>query len=90
MSAGIEKIEEKHGDKIEKISFFSRKYRESTLSVYSGQTSFFLILSAFPFLLFFFSLLDLTPLSEADFLFAASQIVPESLSETLASLTYDI
>jgi membrane protein len=67
-----------------------QKYQESSLSVYSGQTAFFLILSAFPFLLFFFALLDLTPLTEADFLTWASQLVPQSLSTSLAELTNDI
>ncbi len=63
---------------------------QSRISTYAGQTAFFLILSAFPFLLFFFSLLDLTPLSEQDFLLWLSPIIPNSLNETIEGFVHDI
>lgn len=67
-----------------------KKYRTSAVSVYSGQTAFFLILSFFPFMLFFFSLLNLTPLSENDFMMWAGSFVPEAFQELLYSFTHEI
>lgn len=46
---------------------FVTNFSESSISAYAGQAAFFLMLSFFPFLLFFFSLLSWTPLTEADF-----------------------
>ncbi len=90
VNAKIEGVEEKHGNWIKKILFLLRNYQDSSISTYAGQTAFFLILSAFPFLLFFFALLDLTPLSEEDFLLWAAQVVPESLSAAMAGFVHDI
>jgi membrane protein len=67
-----------------------KKYRESAVAAYSGQTAFYLILSFFPFLMFFFTLLDLTPLSEADFLMWASTFVPAAFQEMLAQFSNEI
>jgi membrane protein len=90
VTSTLDVVEKKHGKLLRKLFAFMQKYQESTISVYAGHTAFFLILSAFPFFLFFFALLDLTPLSETDFLMWASQIVPESLSGAIAELTNDI
>jgi membrane protein len=86
----LEDVEEKHPSFFGQLYMLVGKYQESSLSIYAGQTAFFLILSAFPFLLFFFALLELTPLTEADFIAWASQIVPESLSASLADVTNEI
>ena len=59
---------------------FVTNFSESSISAYAGQAAFFLMLSFFPFLLFFFSLLSWTPLTEADFLMWASSFIPESFS----------
>jgi membrane protein len=67
-----------------------KKYRESAVAAFSGQTAFFLILSFFPFLMFLFTLLDLTPLSEKDFLLWSSSFVPEAFQEMLAGFTNEI
>lgn len=66
------------------------KYKDSAISAYSGQTAFFLILSFFPFMLFFFSLLNLTPLSEENFLVWASTFVPEAFQDLLYNFTHEI
>lgn len=90
VSEKLEVVEKKHGKWLKRILALLQKYQDSSLSIYSGQTAFFLILSSFPFFLFFFSLLDLTPLSQEDFVYWAAQIVPQSLSSSLTSLVEDI
>jgi membrane protein len=90
VSSVLDEVEKKHGKWFWRTLEVMENYQESTISVYAGHTAFFLILSAFPFFLFFFALLDLTPLSEADFLMWASQLVPESLSGAITELTSDI
>jgi membrane protein len=67
-----------------------RKYRTSAVAAFAGQTAFFLILSFFPFLMFLFTLLDLTPLSEADFLLWTTSFVPETFQEVLAGFSNEI
>lgn len=72
------------------ILLFIKKYNQSSISVYSGQTAFFMILSFFPFMLFFFTLLNLTPFTEADFLAWARAIVPASLQEAMGTFTNEV
>ncbi len=72
------------------ILLFIKKYNESSISVYSGQTAFFMILSFFPFMLFFFTLLNLTPFTEADFLAWARTIVPASLQGAMETFTGEV
>lgn len=72
------------------ILLFIKKYNQSSISVYSGQTAFFMILSFFPFMLFFFTLLNLTPFTEADFLAWARAIVPASLQEAMETFTNEV
>lgn len=67
-----------------------KKFRTSAVSAYAGQTSFFLILSFFPFMMFFFTLLDLTPLSETDFLMWASTFVPDAFRDILSGFSNEI
>lgn len=67
-----------------------KKFRTSALAAYAGQTAFFLILSFFPFMMFFFTLLDLTPLSQRDFLLWASGFIPEAFHNLLTEFTSEI
>lgn len=48
------------------------------------------MLSFFPFLLFFFSLLSWTPLTEADFLMWASSFIPESFGDIMKDLASEV
>lgn len=66
------------------------KYKNSAISAYAGQTAFLLVLSFFPFMLFFFSLLNLTPLSEKDFMDWAGSFVPQAFQELLYNFTHEI
>lgn len=69
---------------------FIEKFLNSSISAYSGQSAFFLILSFFPFMLFFFSLLNLTPLTENDFVKWTNALVPESFHGIISSVAGDI
>ena len=53
-------------------------------------TTLFLMLSFFPFLLFFFSLLSWTPLTESDFLMWASSFIPESFGDIMKDLASEV
>ncbi len=69
---------------------FISNFSESAISAYSGQSAFFLMLSFFPFLLFFFSLLSWTPLTEADFIRWANSFIPESFSDAMNSFASEV
>lgn len=68
----------------------NNQFTNSAISIYAGQTAFFLILSLFPFLLFFFSLLNLTPLSETDCINWIMSFVPNTFQDTIRFLAEDI
>ena len=76
--------------KLTDVLLFIKKYKESSISIYSGQTAFFIILSFFPFMLFFFTLLNLTPFTETDFLAWAGAIIPVSLQGALETFTSEV
>ena len=66
---------------------FVTNFSESSISAYAGQAAFFFDAVVFPrFLLFFFSLLSWTPLTEADFLMWASSFIPESFGDIMKDL----
>lgn len=65
---------------------FSKKLRDTSISAYSGQSAYMLILSFFPFSMFLLSLLKYTPLSEDIFLSAIQVLFPASLRSFMASL----
>lgn len=90
VNAKLQSVEKKHETGFQRVNTLLQNYQNSKLPIYAGQTTFFLILSSFPFLLFFFSLLKLTPLSEGDFLYWAEHLIPHSLSDTLTALTNEI
>lgn len=60
------------------------------LSAHAGQTAFFIMLSFFPFLLFLFAILRLTPLTEQSFILPLLAIIPESFHEFIKALIHDI
>lgn len=74
----------KYGRKISDI------FQKAALSAYAGQSAFFMMLSFFPFLLFFFSLLNLTPLSQEDFTLWLLTVVPEAFEDIVKGFTQEI
>lgn len=82
----------KAGELIEISSVFSNAFSKRDISAYAGQAAFFLMLSFFPFLMFFFALLDRTPLTEAEFSAWVMSLIPESfwgLISTFANEVYE-
>ncbi len=75
---------------IQCIFEFLTNFSESAISAYSGQSAFFLMLSFLPFLLFFFSLLSWTPLTEGDFIQWAGSFIPESFSDAMKSFAGEV
>ncbi len=67
-----------------------KQFRSRALSAYSGQTAFFLILSFFPFLLFLFTLLQLTPLTEEMLTTLLLQLFPSSFRTFISNIIHDI
>lgn len=65
-------------------------FRLRALSAHSGQTAFFLILSFFPFLLFLFAMLRLTPLTEEMFASLLLEIFPSAFRQFIGKLIHNI
>lgn len=80
----IMKILIKYGRRISDI------FQKAALSAYAGQSAFFMMLSFFPFLLFFFSVLNLTPLSQEDFTIWLLTVVPEAFEDVVKGFTQEI
>ena len=78
------KILIKYGRRISDI------FQKAALSAYAGQSAFFMMLSFFPFLLFFFSVLNLTPLSQEDFTIWLLTVVPEAFEDFVKGFTQEI
>ena len=74
----------------EDVTQIQNHFTDSAVTVYAGQTAFFMMLSFFPFLLFFFSLLNLTPMSEADFLAWSKDIMPAALQDAMQEFTDEV
>lgn len=68
----------------------NQRYQDSAVSAYAGQASFFMMLSFFPFLLFFFSLLNLTPLTEQDFMTWLFTVFPDTFQNYVSGFTREI
>ena len=72
------------------FSLISKTLERTCISAFSGQTAFFLMLSFLPFILFCFSLLQITPLTKVNlenFFFA---IIPQDFQSVLHSFINDI
>ena len=80
----IMKILIKYGRRISDI------FQKAALSAYAGQSAFFMMLSFFPFLLFFFSVLNLTSLSQEDFTIWLLTVVPEAFEDFVKGFTQEI
>lgn len=80
----IMKILIKYGRRISDI------FQKAALSAYAGQSAFFMMLSFFPFFLFFFSVLNFTPLSQEDFTIWLLTVVPEAFEDFVKGFTQEI
>lgn len=67
------------------IQWFIRRFSENTLSIHAAHVVFFVMVSFFPFVMFFFTLLKYTPLTEDNIILLLEAVVPEGISEILAA-----
>lgn len=75
---------------LEISNIFSDAFSKRDISAYAGQAAFFLMLSFFPFLMFFFALLDRTPLTEAEFSAWVMSLIPESFWGLISTFAGEI
>lgn len=75
---------------VQTILHLSKHIETCALSIHSGHTAFFFILSFFPFMLFLFAILSLTPLTEEFFSDFLPNFIPQSFHDFIGSLIHDI
>lgn len=64
---------------INKVRAFSAKLQEDSITAFSAQAAFFIILSAFPFAMFLLTLINYLPFSAEDMSTIAAGLFPETL-----------
>ena len=57
-----------------------KNIKSNRISIHAAQVAFFIMVSFFPFLMFFITLLKHTPISEAVLLASVQKVIPASLS----------
>lgn len=67
------------------LKWFINHFSKNTLSVHAAHVVFFIIVSFFPFIMFFFTLLRYTPLTEESILHLLEAVVPGSISSLLGT-----
>lgn len=67
------------------VKWFLNKFNENTLSVHAAHVVFFIMVSFFPFVMFFFTLLKYTPLTEENIIRLLQSVVPGSISNVLST-----
>lgn len=67
------------------VKWFIHHFSKNALSIHAAHVVFFVMLSFFPFVMFFFTLLQYTPLTEENFLRVLEAVVPGSISDVLGS-----
>ena len=72
------------------ILHFGRHINHCSLSAHAGQTAFFFMLSFFPFMLFLFAILRLTPLTEEGLSSFILYIIPTSFRDFIGRLIHNI
>lgn len=65
------------------VQWFIRRFGENTLSVHAAHVVFFVMVSFFPFVMFFFTLLRYTPLTEENIIMLLEAVVPEGIRGVL-------
>lgn len=62
-----------------------KNIKSNRISVHAAQVAFFIMVSFFPFLMFFITLLKHTPISEAVLLTSVQKVIPASLSSLIST-----
>lgn len=75
---------------IKLINSFNRKIREDSVSAFSAQAAFWILISFFPFIMFLLTLLQYLPFTESAVLSLFTKIFPGVLSSTMVTLIAEI
>ncbi len=67
------------------IRWMTKEFSRKTLSVHAAHVVFFIMVSFFPFVMFFFSLLQHTPLAEDSILHIIDSYLPETINRILTA-----
>lgn len=67
------------------FSWFIEKYNRHRISIHAAQVAFFIMISFFPFLMFFITLLKYTPISQDVVLVVIQKMIPGNLSSLVTS-----
>ena len=62
-----------------------KNIKSNRISIHAAQVAFFIMVSFFPFLMFFITLLKHTPISEAVLLASVQKVIPASLSSLIST-----
>lgn len=65
--------------------WFIEKYNRHRISIHAAQVAFFIMISFFPFMMFFITLLKHSPISETVLVAAIQELIPGSLSSLVTS-----
>lgn len=68
------------------IQTFSRKLRDDFINAFSAQAAFFVVISAFPFLMFLLTLLKYVPITDAALADICMNIFPETINNLLVNI----
>ncbi len=68
------------------IQTFSRKLRDDFINAFSAQAAFFVIISAFPFLMFLLTLLKYVPVTDVVLADLCMQVFPETINDLIVSI----
>jgi membrane protein len=72
------------------IKNIARKVNEDKIGAYAAETSFFITICIFPFIIFVFTILQYTPVSEETFLKLLLAIMPEQVAPLMISIVEEI
>ena len=72
------------------FSLFGRKITHDAVAAFSAQTAFFVIISAFPFLVLVLSVLERVPFLSPDIIYNLSDIFPAVVTEYIRSIISEI
>lgn len=74
---------------VKEIMELAGRIKEDRVSAYAAQASFFLILSAFPFLILILTCIRFLPITDADLIQALQYLLPEEIQEQVISVVQE-
>lgn len=73
----------------QELDQFLKRGKEDRVSAYAAQTSFFLLLSAFPFLILILTCIRFLPLTDEDLIFALEYMLPTDVHDMIISIVME-